>query len=30
MKIFKVEEYINMENPNPGMPYRPEILTDEY
>lgn len=30
MKIFKVEEYINMENPNPDMPYRPEILTDEH
>lgn len=30
MKIFKVEEYINMDNPNPGMPYRPEILTDEH
>ena len=27
MKMFKVQEYINMENPNPGMPYRPEILT---
>lgn len=30
MKIFKVEEYANMENPNPGKPYRPEILTDEH
>ena len=30
MKVFKVEEYVNMENPNPGMPYRPEILTDEH
>jgi oxalate decarboxylase/phosphoglucose isomerase-like protein (cupin superfamily) len=30
MKIFKIEEYINMENPNPGEPYRPEILTTEH
>lgn len=27
MKIFMVEDYINMENPNPGQPYRPEILS---
>ena len=29
MKVFKTEEYINMENPDPGKPYRPEILTDK-
>ena len=27
MKMFKAEEYINMENPDPGKPYRPEVLT---
>jgi quercetin dioxygenase-like cupin family protein len=30
MKRFKIEEYINMENPNPGQPYRPEILTKDH
>lgn len=30
MKMFKIEEYINIENPNPGKPYRPEILTYEH
>jgi quercetin dioxygenase-like cupin family protein len=30
MKIFRIEEYINMENPNPCQPYRPEILTTEH
>ena len=30
MKRFKIEEYINMENPNPSQPYRPEILTKEH
>jgi quercetin dioxygenase-like cupin family protein len=30
MKIFKSEEYIKMENPNPGKPYRPEILASEH
>ena len=30
MKIFKVEDYINMKNPNPGTPYRPEILTEPH
>ena len=30
MMIFKSQEYINMENPNPGEPYRPEILTKEH
>jgi quercetin dioxygenase-like cupin family protein len=30
MKIFKSEEYINMVNPTPGKPYRPEILTHEH
>jgi len=29
MKIFKTDEFINMENPNPGESYRPEILTKE-
>jgi oxalate decarboxylase/phosphoglucose isomerase-like protein (cupin superfamily) len=27
MKIFKFEDYINMENPDPGQIFRPEILT---
>ena len=30
MKVFKTEEYIKTENPNPGQPYRPEILTAEH
>ena len=30
MKMFKIEEYVDMENPNPGNPYRPEILTNEH
>jgi len=30
MKIFKTDEFINMQNPNPGKPYRPEILTAEH
>jgi len=30
MKRFEIEEYITMENPNPGQPYRPEILTKEH
>lgn len=30
MKIFKSEDYIQMENPTPGKPYRPEILTQEH
>jgi len=29
MKTFKIEDYIKMENPNPGEAYRPEILTHE-
>jgi quercetin dioxygenase-like cupin family protein len=29
MKIIRMEDYIRMENPNPGKPYRPEILTHE-
>jgi quercetin dioxygenase-like cupin family protein len=29
MKIIRVEDYMRMENPNPGKPYRPEILTRE-
>jgi quercetin dioxygenase-like cupin family protein len=27
MKIIKTQDYVKMENPNPGKPYRPEILT---
>ena len=30
MKIFKSEDYIKFENPTPGTPYRPEILTAEH
>jgi len=30
MKMFKTEEYLNMENPTPGDSYRPEILTEEH
>jgi quercetin dioxygenase-like cupin family protein len=30
MKIFKSEEYIKMQNPTPGKPFRPEILTKEH
>ena len=30
MKLFKIEDYIQMENPTPGEPYRPEILTTEH
>ena len=30
MKIFKTDDYIKLENPNPGKPYRPEILTTEH
>ena len=30
MKLFKVEEFIEMENPTPGESYRPEILTNEH
>ena len=30
MNVFKTEEYIRKENPNPGQPYRPEILTEEH
>ena len=30
MKLFKQEEFIDMENPNPGESYRPEILTKEH
>lgn len=29
MKIFKTDAYVRMQNPNPGKPYRPEILTAE-
>ena len=30
MKIFKTDDYIEMQNPTPGKPYRPEILTAEH
>jgi len=30
MKVFRIDNYINMENPNPKEIYRPEILTDEH
>lgn len=30
MKIFKIEEYMKMENPNPGAPYRSEILSSSH
>jgi mannose-6-phosphate isomerase-like protein (cupin superfamily) len=29
MKIFKVEDYIQIQNPTPGETYRPKILTSE-
>lgn len=30
MKLFKTEDYVKMQNPEPGKPYRPEILTSEH
>ena len=30
MKLFKTEDYVKMKNPEPGKPYRPEILTSEH
>lgn len=30
MKIFKSDEYIHMQNPTRGKPYRPEVLTAEH
>ena len=30
MKIFKIDDYVKMQNPNPGQPYRPEILTADH
>jgi len=30
MKIYKIQDYIDIKNPNPGYPYRPEILTGEH
>ena len=30
MKKFETQTYINKENPTPGEPYRPEILTVEH
>ncbi len=29
MKIFKTNDFIKLENPTPGAPYKPEILTHE-
>jgi quercetin dioxygenase-like cupin family protein len=29
MKLFKTEEYLRLWNPQPGKPYRPEILTSD-
>jgi len=29
MKVFKTGEYLKIENPTPGEPYRPEVLTDK-
>jgi quercetin dioxygenase-like cupin family protein len=29
MKLFKTNHYIKLSNPQPGQPYRPEILTVE-
>ncbi len=30
MKIFKQEDYVKLENPSPGVSFRPEILTNEH
>jgi quercetin dioxygenase-like cupin family protein len=30
LKRFRIEEYLQMENPAPGNPCRPEILTQEH
>lgn len=30
MKVFRQEDYVKMENPTPGKPYRPEILTGDH
>jgi quercetin dioxygenase-like cupin family protein len=30
LKRFRIDEYLQMENPAPGNPYRPEILTHEH
>ncbi len=30
MKLFKTQDYIQLKNPTPGEPYRPEILTTEH
>ena len=30
MKLFRIEEYIRMENPHPGQSFRPEILTSTH
>ena len=29
MEIFKIEEFVKMENPNPGTRFRQDILTNE-
>ena len=30
MKMYRIEDYVNLENPTPGEPHRPEILTAEH
>ncbi len=30
VKLFKLEDFVDMENPTPGKSYRPEILTNEH
>ena len=30
MKMYRIEDYVNLENPTPGESHRPEILTAEH
>jgi uncharacterized cupin superfamily protein len=30
MKMYRIEDYVNLENPTPGDSHRPEILTAEH
>lgn len=30
MKQYRIEDFLQLENPEPGRPYRPEILTPEH
>jgi uncharacterized cupin superfamily protein len=30
MKVYKTDVYLRMENPTPGTPHKPEILTSEH